>query len=1259
MASRRLNIVLDLDTGGYSGKLATAGGQMKSFGGNVNKAAREMQSAQGKFTTLGGGADQLSRSLRENVLALNNMHLALVMLNAVAVTWVVGMVKQSAEVERLTVLMEGLSHATSELGKQTEAKDSMSALFDMARKSGYAVKDVANSFVKMKSARLNPMDGSLDSLLDASAFSGATSEQMHRAGIAIQQMAGKGVISMEELRQQLGEAIPTAMADMARAMNMSVPDFSALVAEGKVQAKPALEAMFKEWEVLYAGAGERMSETMLGQVNTFKTNMMDVSTAFTQQGDKRGFYESVLQGIKDLNAALASSEGKQAIADIGTAVGGVAKILIDVIKWVVHWREELWAAAKVVVGAFLLIKGVNMAKWFLDMATIGVASFKKIGQATTPLGGWIDDQAKKVNALSNSYVNLSAVEQLRQRRAQSAVSTANQNIAFFMQESAQLKNREALLEKNNAALHRQWVTQGQALDRAKLLHAANLADGRSSANSARMVKAAQDQLNNTTERLYANRRILATTTKQVHATEAMLVAETNLATAATSRLSAATGVLTVKQRLQAAAARTGAVVMRGFSLAVNAALGPLGLIAFALYEAANAFGVFENRAKRAADAATAAIQGMASAEHLSDLLKEKASLQNDIDLAKKVGKNSYQTGYRGAANPQEFIRLREQQLANNAANTSLARSSVLKASGNDYAGGLEVKINERKRNNAAAYKADVDAYENGKISKGQLDARRARYNADTAAFSKTIVDSLYKTRSEKGANTAQIDGMIERIEGATGAANDLADASGNMAAQVAKGGDAAGGAEKKLTAAEKAADRAAKANERLRDKYADMSANLAGDIAGMKEELLDGEGALASFEAKLAGGLYDGINDQETAKLREQFATIDTLNERLTTKRGADRLKKDLAEAAIEADNLWSALNSGFWDLNVRASQVRTQFAGMLEGIKDPEALDAMKTRIEEIVTQVQRADAADVVRDWQQMSEQTRIDLLDENAAREANFQREIERMSKLIDWNRLTASQRIQAEAAYFEAIRTMQQKLARDNEGATVKMMRDWMKLGKNMDQTLAGSIDNFVNSLAEGKFAFGDFVKELVVGLLKVILKAVIAFAIMSALGMTNGQSMGDFMKSGFSDFGGGFNSGPGVDTNASTASANGAINGGIKGLGSGGWGVDAHHTGGWIGSGALKAGEVPIVGMEGEPVLSPAQASFYGKAFEAAIAGKNSPTVQVNVINNSGQDLNAEQGQTEFDGDSYIIGVIVDAANKQGPLRDTLQSMKKG
>jgi len=116
----------------------------------------------------------------------------------------------------------------------------VSAASTLAQTTPFDLKSLGDSFLKLKSAGIDPLDGSLKALVDGVAAFGGTSDTLHRASIAIQQMAGKGVISMEELRQQLGEAVPTAMKAMAAGMNMSVQELTQKLSQVLPQAVDTL-----------------------------------------------------------------------------------------------------------------------------------------------------------------------------------------------------------------------------------------------------------------------------------------------------------------------------------------------------------------------------------------------------------------------------------------------------------------------------------------------------------------------------------------------------------------------------------------------------------------------------------------------------------------------------------------------------------------------------------------------------------------------------------------------------------------------------------------------------------------------------------------------------------------------------------------------------------------------------------------------------------------------------------------------------------
>jgi len=61
----------------------------------------------------------------------------------------------------------------------------------------------------------------------------------------------------------------------------------------------------------------------------------------------------------------------------------------------------------------------------------------------------------------------------------------------------------------------------------------------------------------------------------------------------------------------------------------------------------------------------------------------------------------------------------------------------------------------------------------------------------------------------------------------------------------------------------------------------------------------------------------------------------------------------------------------------------------------------------------------------------------------------------------------------------------------------------------------------------------------------------------------------------------------------------------------------------------------------------------GRRIPVALEG-GAPAVTVNVINQSGQPVNAQAGQPRFDGRQMVLDVVLSAANQPGPFRDGLR-----
>ncbi len=201
-----------------------------------------------------------------------------------------GFIEVSASAEKTKFMLEGLGASSSQAQSQFEW------IQDFAAKAPIDLAATKDAFTKLTIAGLDPMAGRLQTLTDAISAFGGGSESMKRATVAIMQMSGKGVISMEELRQQLGEAVPDALKVMSREMGMTMRDFTAQVSKGAVDAKTGLDALFRGWEKAHKGASQRMMSGWSGLMSALRTEW----DMFRIKVMDSGPFGALKQGLQDV-----------------------------------------------------------------------------------------------------------------------------------------------------------------------------------------------------------------------------------------------------------------------------------------------------------------------------------------------------------------------------------------------------------------------------------------------------------------------------------------------------------------------------------------------------------------------------------------------------------------------------------------------------------------------------------------------------------------------------------------------------------------------------------------------------------------------------------------------------------------------------------------------------------------------------------------------------------------------------------------------
>jgi tape measure domain-containing protein len=171
------------------------------------------------------------------------------------------MTKVSAQMESLKVRLDGL------YGSQEKGTDVFTDLAFMANKYGIELKSLTENYAsfvagaKASGMELGKAEKIFKSMTIAIKGSGASSETASRAFTALTQMIGKGKIQAEELRGQLGEAMPAAFGIMAKSLGVTTQELDKMMASGNLIASEVLPKFAEEMENAF---GENASKLASG-----------------------------------------------------------------------------------------------------------------------------------------------------------------------------------------------------------------------------------------------------------------------------------------------------------------------------------------------------------------------------------------------------------------------------------------------------------------------------------------------------------------------------------------------------------------------------------------------------------------------------------------------------------------------------------------------------------------------------------------------------------------------------------------------------------------------------------------------------------------------------------------------------------------------------------------------------------------------------------------------------------------------------------
>lgn len=205
-------------------------------------------------------------------------------------------------------------------------------MLGLSDKLGIDIGVVSNSYTRFavaaKAVGLSLQDSKFifESVAKAGRVFHLSADDMNGIFRALEQMLSKGQVYAEELRGQLGERLPGAVALFAKGMNMTTAQLMKAMENGEVSGEAVINFAREQ-----AKAIDAQLETASKGVDAMEARARNAMTSFQLALADSGFIEAYVQLLQKVTDFLNSSDGQQAAVNLGQAFSYVADTLVYLI----------------------------------------------------------------------------------------------------------------------------------------------------------------------------------------------------------------------------------------------------------------------------------------------------------------------------------------------------------------------------------------------------------------------------------------------------------------------------------------------------------------------------------------------------------------------------------------------------------------------------------------------------------------------------------------------------------------------------------------------------------------------------------------------------------------------------------------------------------------------------------------------------------------------------------------------------------------
>lgn len=239
-----------------------------------------------------------------------------------------GAIKLARETNRAEVTLKNITKS------QTDYVRSLALTRKLAKEYGQDLNDLTLTYAKMRAAgdkagiAVGAQEKMYKSFIRTFSAFNMTRSESSLAMLALEQMLSKGKISAEELRRQLGEKVPIAMAAMANAAGVPISQLDTLLKQGKLLSSEIMPKFAEELEKMTPNVDTDNIETALRRVrNTFneligKLNIGNIFKGLVKAFD--AFIKHATKSVSNFAAYMATAIGMATAGKVrrGTHIAG-------------------------------------------------------------------------------------------------------------------------------------------------------------------------------------------------------------------------------------------------------------------------------------------------------------------------------------------------------------------------------------------------------------------------------------------------------------------------------------------------------------------------------------------------------------------------------------------------------------------------------------------------------------------------------------------------------------------------------------------------------------------------------------------------------------------------------------------------------------------------------------------------------------------------------------------------------------------------